>query len=86
MKNDMGKVLGISKGISKKTGNTFTKISIVGDYEDYEKNNNTVYGQQVTEVFINDDVEVNVNDEIELLFGSKVYDGKAQIKGVSIIG
>lgn len=82
MKDNQGRVVGIVKGTSAK-GNKFTKISMVGEYDEYIEN---FEGEQAEEVYISGDVkDINIGDIVELKYG-KGFEGKAVVKGVTIIG
>lgn len=77
MLNNQGKVVGIVRGISKEKGTNWTRISLVGEYD----NVNGAEGQDVESIFINRWLDVNVGDLVEVKY-KPGWGGKAVPIGI----
>lgn len=80
MKNDIGTVIGIVRGISK-DGLPFTKLSLTGEYDDYVKN---CTGNDVQQVYVKKPLEVKMGNTVELVY-ARGYEDKAYVKTVNVL-
>lgn len=79
---DRQKVVGILRGISKRTGKEFTVLHVVKDWDDYQLEN--ADGSAVDTHYIKGHVEIDVGDEFEPVYGVG-YEGKAIVRSVTIL-
>lgn len=80
MKNNIGKVVGIKRGVTKQ-GRQWTVLYLIGDFNDYEEN---VEGHCCKEIFVYGYVDVKLQDEVEIKY-SVGFQGKAVITGITVI-
>jgi hypothetical protein len=81
MKNNIGQVVGKQIGVSKDNNKPWTKIFMMGEFDDYIED---AQGKTVTEVFMKGVVDVNVGDNVEVKY-SPGFQGKAQVTGLVIM-
>jgi len=72
MLDNQGKVVGIVRGTSKERGTNWTRISLVGAFE----NINGAEGQDAESIFFNRWLDVNVGDIVEVKY-KPGWEGKA---------
>lgn len=81
MKNNIGKVIGIKRGVTKDKGRPWTVLYLVGEFNDYEEN---VEGQCCKEIFVYGYLDVKLQEEVEIKY-SVGFQGKAVISGITVI-
>lgn len=81
MKNNIGKVVGIKRGISKEKGRPWTVLYLLGDFGDYEEN---VEGHCCKEIFVYGYCDVKLNEEVEIKY-SVGFQGRAVVSGIAVI-
>lgn len=81
MKNNIGTVIGIKRGVSKEKGRPWTVLYILGDFGDYEEN---VEGHCCQEVFVHGYQDVKLKEVVEIKY-SVGFQGKAVVSGITVI-